>query len=287
MTMRLLVYSDLHLEFTGALDHFRIPPALEFDAVVLAGDIHSHTRGIEWAAQTFAGKPIIYVAGNHEFYGAHLHGLLVEMRKLARQCGVHFLEHDELVIGGVRFFGCTLWTDFALFGSGAAAAAMRAAANCMPDFRVIRTGASHGLPVRANQFETWHSGTLQPLDTVKLFNQARSWLANKLAQPFPGSTVVVTHHLPSSASVAPRFQTDPVSAAFASRLDDLVMQSDLWIHGHTHDSFDYRLGKCRVVCNPRGYPMSSKASAAEYCGDGKDRSLAENGAFRHLVVDVA
>lgn len=58
---------------------------------------------------------------------------------------------------------------------------------------------------------------------------------------------------PSLLSVADRFATDPVSAAYASRLDDLACQANLWIHGHMHDSFDYHIGQCRVVCNPCGY----------------------------------
>ena len=29
-------------------------------------------------------------------------------------------------------------------------------------------------------------------------------------------------------------------------------RAQLWIHGHTHDSFDYVVNGTRVVCNPRG-----------------------------------
>jgi len=68
--------------------------------------------------------------------------------------------------------------------------------------------------------------------------------------------VVVTHHAPAAASIAPRFVGKPLNAAFASRLDDLIENGrpSLWVHGHTHSSFDYRLGQTRVLCNPRGYP---------------------------------
>ena len=73
--------------------------------------------------------------------------------------------------------------------------------------------------------------------------------------------VVVTHHLPSERSVAPRFAKDELTPAFASHLDDLLPFAQLWIHGHTHDSIDYVLEaeghRTRVVCNPRGYPLST------------------------------
>jgi Icc-related predicted phosphoesterase len=92
-----------------------------------------------------------------------------------------------------------------------------------------------------------------PSDTARFHASQKSWLKQKFAEPFAGPTVVITHTAPSMLSVAGEFAADTVSAAYASRLDDLVCEADLWIHGHMHDSFDYRIGKCRVVCNPCGY----------------------------------
>jgi hypothetical protein len=63
----------------------------------------------------------------------------------------------------------------------------------------------------------------------------------------------VTHHGPHRNSVHPRYAGDLLNAAFVSNLTPLVEQADLWIHGHVHDSFDYIVGRCRVVANPRGY----------------------------------
>lgn len=268
--MRLLVYSDLHLEFPAAMQRFRVPAGLAYDAVILAGDIHRHTHAIAWAEQTFAGKLIIYVMGNHEAYRAQLPGLIGELRKAAGEHGVTFLQCNEHVDQehGVRFLGTTLWTNFALFGGAQAQACMLEAARCMPDFKIIEIGKAPVAP------DAMPSAILKPSDTVKFFNQQKRWLAGKLAEPFAGKTVVVTHHLPSAVSVAPRYRNDPVSAAFASKTDKLVAQADLWIHGHTHDSFDYAIGKCRVVCNPRGYP-------------GKLEDSVENRAFRdNFVVEV-
>lgn len=258
--MRILIYSDLHLEFKNAIERFRVSEDIEFDTVILAGDIHKHTHGIAWAAKTFAGKRIFYVMGNHEAYGAHLYGLIAEMRKAAKEAGVIFLEDDEWIDHqhGIRFLGTTLWTDFQLFGMGPEMAfAMKEAARSMPDFSTIRIGAAHSA-LKEDNPDIWHSGVLHPWDTVKIFIRSRDWLAGKLEEPFDGRTVVVTHHLPSFASVTERFQKNVISAAFASRVDDLVEKADLWVHGHTHDSMDYELGKCRVVCNPRGYPDNLK-----------------------------
>ena len=92
-----------------------------------------------------------------------------------------------------------------------------------------------------------------PPDTANFHAQHKSWLAKKLDQPFDGISVVITHMAPSMQSVGGAFAHDPISAAYASRLDALAEKADLWVHGHMHESFDYRIGKCRVVTNPCGY----------------------------------
>ena len=109
--MRIRVLSDLHLEFKDWK-----PPKADADAdvVVLAGDIHVGVKGIEWARRSFPSIPIVYVAGNHEFYGEHIHDMTQELLREGRRLGVDVLDARSAVIGGVRFLGATLWTDFAL-----------------------------------------------------------------------------------------------------------------------------------------------------------------------------
>jgi len=126
----------------------------------------------------------------------------------------------------VRLIGATLWTDFRLFGNDpeSISKSMHHAKNYISDFSCITFGST---------------GWMTPADSVKLFNVSAQYIADELDKPFAGKTVVVTHHLPSRKSVAARFAKDYSSAAFASHLDHLVVKSDLWIHGHTHDSFDY------------------------------------------------
>lgn len=234
--MRLYVVSDLHNEFT----EFDPPGQAvnQADVVVLPGDIDLHTRGLDWARGVISDKRIIYVPGNHEYYGNHISSLATEMRETARDLKIDYLDNDEVIIDNVRFLGCTLWTDFQLHGPEMKPQCLRAAGRGMTDFSIIRSGSS---------------GYFTPEESVELHSASRSFLESRLATPHDGPTIVVTHHLPSLLSVATRYQNDPMSAAFASQLDSLVKLADVWIHGHTHDSFDYRLGKCRVICNPRGY----------------------------------
>ena len=234
--MKLNILSDLHLS-QGEL----ALPQNDADVVVLAGDVARPPEAIAWAARL--GKPVLYVPGNHEFYGGSLRSSVAQLKQLCEGTSIHVLDDETQLIGNVRFLGSTLWTDFMLFGEGQGRqAAMDQAVRLMRDFSRIRVDdASQAL--------------FTPLDSVSLFQRHAAWLANELAQPHEGPTVVITHHAPSRASIHPRFEGSLVNACFVSDADYLLDgdRAQLWIHGHTHDSFDYVVKGTRVVCNPRGY----------------------------------
>lgn len=224
--MRILVFSDLHLE--------RAPCALDAaraDLVVAAGDISHGLEGVRWLARL--GRPVVFVAGNHEHWGDDLGGTAARLRAACAGTPVRLLEREAAVIGGVRFLGCTLWADYR-DGDPDVVGPAEARFN---DFRHIRAG---GRPLRA-------------ADLVAEHRAARAWLARTLAEPFDGPTVVVTHHAPSYASWPG--PDKPARYACASDLEGLMRAHApvLWIHGHIHHHMDYRIGPTRVVCNPRGY----------------------------------
>lgn len=250
--MRLMVLSDLHVEVVD----FE-PPVVDADLVVLAGDIHNGEESPRWARSAFPDREILMVAGNHEFYDGEYADTLARMRTVARENGVRLLENDAVEIGGVRFLGCTLWTDFRVFEVPGrepalpAQRAMEANHGLVADFFAIRV--ADGDALRA----------FTPDDSVRLHLSSRRWLERELARPWPGPTVVVTHHLPSWRSVHPAFAKWVTNAAFASDLDALVERADLWIHGHTHTTQRYRAGRARVVCNPRGYPRYARPEAGD------------------------
>lgn len=241
--MRIQIASDLHLDFLQRRfpDFCPLEPA-DADLLVIAGDIHAHTGAIatfhDWPA------PVIYVHGNHEPYDAHYDDLVLALRQAADDTRIHYLECDETVHEGVRILGCCLWTDYRLMGDDTAPA-MQQAQQRMYDYRRIRTAG----------------GLLTPDETVRMHVASRRWLHEKLEQHFPGPTVVVTHHAPHPGSIHPRFAGSLVNAAFVSDLTALMGKADLWIHGHTHDSFDYQVRGTRIVANPRGYPLNLRDAA--------------------------
>ena len=160
--------------------------------------------------------------------------MLIFQMKLWRS----FLQNDEVIIDGVRFLGCTLWTDLNLMGNQPLA--MVSALSDTKDYRNIDHTAS--VP-------------LQPMHTLNEHKASLDFLTESLNTPFDGKTVVVTHHSPSEQSCISKFRGDPSNYCYASRLDRFVevMAPELWCHGHVHQSNNYVIGTTRVICNPRGY----------------------------------
>ncbi|MBD2091864.1 metallophosphoesterase [Microcoleus sp. FACHB-1515] len=232
--MKLHILSDLHLEFEAFT-----PPVTNADAIVLAGDIHVGKKGVEWAKTHFSNKPVIYVLGNHEFYGKAFPKHVIDLKKLAEGTNIHILENDRLTLDGITFLGCTLWTDFNLYGNPKVAG--HQATQTMSDYRKIRVSSDYR--------------KLRSIDTAIIHNKSLQWLSSELSDQQNQPIVVITHHAPSSRSL-PDNREDLLNAAYASPLDCVVEQSQaaLWVHGHLHQQQDYSIGKTRVLCNPRGYP---------------------------------
>jgi Icc-related predicted phosphoesterase len=115
---------------------------------------------------------------------------------------------------------------------------MERTAEFMRDFQIIRNA---------------DGSRYTPQDSIALFREQYAWLDTMLDEPFDGPTVVITHHAPSMRSVHPRFADSLISAGFVSDCTSLLGRANLWVHGHTHDSFDYTVYGTRVLCNPRGY----------------------------------
>lgn len=238
--MKLWILSDLHIDVNRRFPFAFPSPPPSHDVLIVAGDIcQGLAEGVRFiVSQELNAKPVIYVAGNHEFYGHDRHGELAEARaEAARHPNIHLLERDGLVIDGVAFLGCTLWTDYKYAGPREQARAMHWAARRISDHRLISDG----------------KGSWSPEQALGEHEASRSWLSAQLAPSTPYPKVVVTHHAPSRQSVQPRYRDDLLTAAFASDLNELVAKAALWVHGHLHAPADYRLGDCRVVANPRGY----------------------------------
>ncbi len=241
--MKIQFASDLHLEFLERrYPDFRAIEATDADVLILAGDIHQRSRAMhafaEWPC------PVLLLHGNHELYGTIAEDTLADLAAAGTVGNVTYLEQKSVTVAGVRFLGCCLWTDYALDGDPSLS--MQLAEQALMDHQVIRT----------------RRGRFSPQDALAMHDQARVWLTAELEKPFAGPTVVCTHHGPHAGSIHPQYQGNPHNPAFISDLSELLGMADLWIHGHVHNSFDYRVGATRVVANPRGYALNLRSATS-------------------------
>lgn len=249
-SQRLWVWSDLHQEWPeNGWDPAAHAPPGGFDVIVAAGDVHVPlTRALGWFAERLPGAPVVYVPGNHDFWWDRsedrytIYDQLERGRERAAALGIHLLLDDGVVIGGTRFLGGTLWTDFGL-GSFGITHAFRSAQGRfgMLDYRRIRTG-----PRSRNRIE--------PGEVLAMHHKTRAFTNAELARPHDGPTVVMTHHAPHPNSL--RDPHADLAWCYATDLSEMILdkEPDLWIHGHVHRVADYRVGHTRVLCNARGHP---------------------------------
>lgn len=277
--MRVQLISDLHLE---RYPDFTPQAAAHVDLLVLAGDIGSYQAGSLLQTDDFGlgrfsplqphapWRQVLYVPGNHEFDGLDFDDACAKLRSTCDRLGITWLDQEVVVIGGVRFVGTTLWSDF-----DALAKSEQNLSKALVQRDKAYRAANHYL--RKNT--TLRQGAPMLAEDLRALSiQCQAWLEDALAVPFDGPTVVVTHFAPSLHSADPRYGITPGTAGFCNDLSKLLPLADVWMHGHLHCLNDYRIpsrheapGKsCRVVANPRGY--ASKGEQATY--------------IAHFVIDI-
>ncbi|WP_142627995.1 metallophosphoesterase [Rhizobium sp. P007] len=244
----LWIASDQHYEIYGTPRDFPIPEP-EADIFVCAGDLmREPAEGIRWL-DAMLTIPSVYVAGNHEYYrGSYTAWRDQAAAENELRPKVSYLENAVDEVGGIRFIGCTLWTDYALFGEDTIESSKWFAEKRMNDFRLIRYSAG-------GSGRSWRDTPLQPNHLANLHAGSVAFLDRALSEKVSCKTVVVTHHAPHPRSIDEKYKGDTLNPAFASDLTWLIekYQPDLWIHGHVHSSFDYMVGKTRIIANPQGY----------------------------------
>jgi len=273
--MNIQLLSDLHLE---SHPDFVPEPAPGADVLVLAGDIGSYQSGSalpglgdeHFGLQRFSPRhgwptPVLFVPGNHEYDGLDFDAAHARLRESCEALGITWLEREVLTLGGVRFVGTTLWTDFDALGPLAGqtlpdpSSAKFPTHFHHPNSQYTRQLKAREKAFRAANYYLRKTGTTrggEPWLAAQVREQAllcQAWLRQVLDTPFEGDTVVVTHFAPSLRSSDPRYGLVPGTAGFCNALDPLLAQAKLWLHGHLHCQSDYEHAGCRVVANPRGY----------------------------------
>jgi predicted phosphodiesterase len=250
--MKIQILSDLHNEFLRngdgvPLHHWLCTiPETDAEIIILAGDIDTGTRGAEWAIMESErlAKPVLYVLGNHEFYGYEYWSLKEKILQLCEGTQVFFLDSDVFTLNDVRFIGTTLWTNYKANIQVPQNLAMLSVDKLLTDHRLIK--------IKSGDL----SERFKPEHALAIHAKELRWLETQLAQSTDAKTVVITHHGPHAVCQHPDFPLNEMTTAFYSDLDDLIESShiDSWVFGHTHANVDKIVFNTRIVSNQAGYP---------------------------------
>jgi predicted phosphodiesterase len=254
VVMKIQIVSDLHFEFGQLEDNYEKICKAEADVLILAGDITSQDTVVDdlLRFQDDSGKEIMFVPGNHEYYGSTRKRLDEEMlltESINKK--VHILLERDVCIGGVCFIGSTGWWDGS---SGSIGHQQKMGLN---DFRMVYDICDEG-----------------NLDGVVWGRKAQTYLSSRmywLRHHMPDMKLcVITHHFPHHRSIHPHFAGSPLNPCFYNSWEWMIekYRPEIWCHGHTHAPFDYTVGasdghphlkdpedtkRTRVICNPQGY----------------------------------
>jgi RES domain len=160
-------------------------------------------------------------------------------RVTALDRGEAFFPHPS---GRLRVLGATLWTDYKCMGNQELG--MFEAWRTINDHRAIRRASGQ---------------VFLPTDALEEHEHSRAWLAEKLAEPHEGPTLIVTHHVPHSAARHPRYGMNTISPAFLSDCDELIdaaaaIKAVGWIFGHHHWTHTVEVCGVRLLSAQPGYP---------------------------------
>jgi len=245
--MKILFLSDLHLSFNNkSLDIQQT----EFDVVVLTGDIDTYTKGAIWAINNFINMPIIYIAGNHEYYGYDIEEVNKELYFLSTQYNnFYFLNNNSVIIDDIKFIGTSLWSNFLLYGKDNQKKCIEASEIRLNDYNFIRYKNAYLNPIGVEYFS---NSSIEYIRHELEFNsKPRASIKDKNTY----TTVVCTHNGPSKLSLNPFYGFDYLNASFCNDMESFIMQwqPNYWLHGHTHYNVNYNIGATNVISNQRGY----------------------------------
>jgi DNA repair exonuclease SbcCD nuclease subunit len=210
------------------------------DLLILAGDIFNFSMpSIELSNIKYLFNdiniPILYVAGNHEYYGSKISQFNKQIKTILTKDNHYFLDNKSVVINGIKFIGSTLWSNFD-------------GASNYNDFAQL---------VKQNINDFYYIKDFTPYRCKKLNLEARKFLEDELTignEP----KFVITHFVPTFSAVHPKFAASSLNPYFICNCDTLIQKSNWWVFGHTHSSFNYNHLGCHMICNPHGYGQENK-----------------------------
>ena len=254
--------SDIHLEFGGIADLFFHPEMAwkknpDSTVLILAGDIvevvlfDSSKGGRSGLVQESFAKlsslydHVLWVFGNHEYYGETLEFAVGHARKRLEKLGLknfHILENQEFQYDGVSFYGGTMWTSFDNN-------------NPLEQMRFYNMNDSKCIKCYDAADRSWKR-TITANDVAGIHAKYVRKL-HKFLSDTDGPKVVISHHAPSAIVISDEYRGHPMNSCYIEELSDVISyaQPKAWVFGHLHNG-DYipkEIGNTKLLSNTRGY----------------------------------
>jgi len=262
--MKIWHFSDLHLkkEDLGKIGYLGAPPKADVAVILgdLGGDLEENLR---WCATNIRPRmPVVYVPGNHDFVSKSLLKASADGRRFARTLGIHYLDQDTAVVGGVRFTGGTFWSDY---GVDVNRDGLEGEANVRRNMEAALGKADY-----KRIFHDERTGErLRPWHTAAVHDQTKGFIRRTLATKFDGPTVVLTHYGALKDCAQPGFENSPTHPSYTSDQSAMIeaYKPAMWLHGHIHHFHETMVGETLVACNPLGYDHETPGFRRHYVHD--------------------
>ena len=245
--MKLTILSDLHIDINR---NYNFSNLKDQEFVIICGDISGNPIQVKQFVQENITRGI-FIEGNHLTYSKSGQ-YQIDFRQGAerwlasqfKDSPVKYLENDIYELDDIIFIGCTLWTDFCLYGEENKENCIQAAWNNMDDYNYVRCEHDEDIV------------KLFPRKTIEWHKKSVAYIEKICSENPDKKIVIISHHAPSKKSIAPQYRSSELNPAYASNLDWLIEKYPnikLWTHGHNHSNSNYNIAQCKVICNPFGY----------------------------------
>lgn len=261
--MKLTILSDLHVDINKNYDFSNLK---DQEFVIIAGDIAGNPILVKQFIQENMSRGI-FIEGNHLGYSKSgqyqidfRQGVERWLRNEFKDSPVKYLENDICEYEDIIFIGCTLWTDFCLYGEHVQDAAIMASWTFMNDYNYIL--CEHDEDVTK----------LFPRKTIEWHKKSIEYIEKICSENPDKKIVIISHHAPSRKSIAPQYRKSELNPAYASNLEWLIEKYSnikLWVSGHSHNDSDYKVAQCRCIARPFGYYNENNRDLTKF---GEDRN---------------
>jgi predicted phosphohydrolase len=225
--------SDLHLEFPQNEAYIKANPIKPIgDILILAGDITLFTRidrqkdFFDYISDHFEATD--WIPGNHEYYQSDISNRSGSFEEKIKS-NVSLINNVVKEIGAHQLLFSTLWSSISLLNG----------------WRIERS---------LNDFYqiSYDVKRFQIPDYNDLHANSLTFLRSALEADTTGKKVVITHHVPTFKNYPPEYKGDYLNEAFATILDDLILDTtpDYWIYGHHHQNIpEFKIGHTKLLTN--------------------------------------